>query len=223
MFWMKRDVCTVTCTCLPDTDLCYCNAGTCPHQCSSHFELKCLARSCASPNRLLVGRHSASAIRASYNRRYHAYGRPSATPNEMEYSLLKRLKFNKSGHIELPIQAKLGRGVEALIDHAKDEDKEQLYSLIQSAASKGDGMSTDQFQTEKEIHAFLAVGINFCCKDMDNNGKMIGFVSVYPSPLCRSNVPVMQGGKFHITTMSMSRSCILVTSLLQQCPCHTCW
>ena len=175
------------------------------------LNIKCRTRSRASPNFLPVGRHFVSTTRASYNRRY--YGGSSATSNEMEYSLLKTLKLTKSGHIELPLRAKMGRGVDTLIDHAKDEDKEQLYALFQSAASKGDGLSIDQFQTEKEFHALLAVGINFCCKDMDNNGKMIGFLNVYPSPLCRSNIPVMHAGKFHTTAMSMSLSCMLVSSL----------
>ena len=119
----------------------------------------------------------------------------------MNYPLLERITSTRteSGHIELPLRAKMGRGVDTLIDYVKGEDKAQLYSLFQSTASQGDGMSKDQFQTEKEVDDLLALGINFCCKDMDNHGKMIGFLNVYPSPLCRSNVPVMHAGKLPVT------------------------
>ena len=100
-----------------------------------------------------------------------------------------------SGRIEVPLRCTMGRGVDTRIDYLKDDDKLEVYSLFKSAASRGEGMSKDQFQTQEEVDGLIALGINFCVKDMGNSGKLIGFLNIYPSPLCRSNVPLAHSGR----------------------------
>lgn len=87
----------------------------------------------------------------------------------------------------------MGKEVDALIDYVKEEDKTELYSFI-SKLSKEDGLSKDQFDTPDKLDAFLAQGVNLCCKDMGNNGKLFAFCNGYPSPLCRSNNPILHAG-----------------------------
>ncbi len=89
-----------------------------------------------------------------------------------------------------------GKGVDTMVDHVRDEDKSQVYSLLTSVASKGEGLSKDQFQTQGQLDDFLRLGTNFCCKDIDRGGKLFAFFNVIPSPLCRSNQSLMQAGRF---------------------------
>ena len=173
---------------VPNTDLSCYNDAVGPRALTSAFPLRTQTAwhwqdpVRTSSNITLVEWHTVSDTRPSCNCRY--YGQSSVTSSNMAYSFLKTLKRTESGHIELPLQAKMGRGVDTLIDYVKDADKTQLYSLFQSAATKGESISKDQFQTQTEVDELLALGVNFCCKDMDNHRKMIGFLNVYTLLQC---------------------------------------
>lgn len=105
---------------------------------------------------------------------------------------LSRLGFD----IQVPIRRTMGRGVDTLVDRVTEEDRVGVGQLIMSAAARGDGLSKDQFPTEQHVDDFLALGYNFCFKDVSKNGKIYGFVNVYDSPLCRSTKPVLNAGEF---------------------------
>lgn len=96
---------------------------------------------------------------------------------------------------QLPVRRTICKDIDTLIDYVNDSDKEELYYLVRDIASEGGGLSRDQFQTRKQLEDLLAEGVNICFKDMGNTGKLFAYFTIYPSHLCRSNVPILCGGE----------------------------
>ena len=109
----------------------------------------------------------------------------------------RKVKLTLSDLSNLPVQCWLGRtgGIHTLIDFVREENKPCVSALIMATASRGDGLSKDQFQTQRDVDDLLALGVNLCLADRGNSGKLYGFLNVTPSPLCRSNVPIFAAGR----------------------------
>ena len=87
-----------------------------------------------------------------------------------------------------PFRQTLGKGIDTIVDYCREEDKPELYSFLLSDVKDG------RFQTQKDVDDLLLLGENLCFKDMDQGGCLYGLVCTFPSRLCRSNTPVLNGG-----------------------------
>ena len=79
----------------------------------------------------------------------------------------RKVKLTLSDLSNLPVQCWLGKtvSIHTLIDFVREENKPCVSTLIMATASRGDGLSKDQFQTQRDVDDFLALGVNICLAD----------------------------------------------------------